>query len=693
MRASRFAGGLAINLLLAATYFGTAKAALRVATVNASVTPVWPPSGIALAALLVFGRRVWPGIFLGAFWANITTQGSFWTVATIAGGNTSEALLGAYLVNRFANGRDAFLRPQDVFKFAGLGALLSAMVGATVGAASLALGSYARWADFGAVWPTWWLGDAVGALLVTPLLVLWAGDRVLRWSRPRWLELISWAVVLCLVARTVFGPLFGIGHSLAFLCIPLIIWLAFRFGPRETATGIFLLAGLVLWGTLQGYGPYARGVQNENSSMLLLHAYMSTLGVMALAVAAAVAERERIACVLGQSREQLRQAQKMEAVGRLAGGVAHDFNNILTAIIGYSELALRQLPRDQPWRVHVEEIKRAGERAAVLTRQLLAFSRRQMLEPQLLDLNSVVVESASILRRLIEDDVELTTSFGPGRGVVRADPGQLEQVLINLAVNARDAMPGGGRLTIATEDVDLERPLVQGRFSIPAGAYVKMTVSDTGKGMDKEVLAHIFEPFFTTKELGKGTGLGLATVYGIVKQSDGYIAAESLPAGGSRFTIFLPHCGVSGASRPALSPDPVAPRSRGAETVLVVDDEPLVRGLVSTILGELGYHVVQAGNGGEALAWEAENSEPVHLLLTDVVMPGMSGIELAAELRRRRPECRVLFMSGYSSDVVARPEPTAGELLRKPFTQEELARRVHEGLREPSPAPATAGLL
>jgi two-component system cell cycle sensor histidine kinase/response regulator CckA len=675
------AANLASNLILAAAYFAAAKLGLEMAAVNASVSPVWPATGISLAALLALGSRVWPGILLGAFWASVTTQGSFLTAAAIAASNTLEGLLGAFLVNRFANGRKAFLRPQDVFKFAAL-AMLSTMAAATFGVTILATGGHASWTDYGSLWLTWWVGHAAGALLVTPLLLLWWSDHALRWNRQQWLELTVWVLMLCLVARTVFGPLFGIGHSLAFLCIPLVVWIAFRFGPRETATGTLLLAGLVLWGTLQGYGPYA--ALAANTSMLRLHAYMGSLEVMALSIAAAISERERLMEVLRHSQEQLRQAQKMEAVGRLAGGVAHDFNNILTAIIGYSDLALRQLPPEVAWRGHVEEIKRAGERAAALTRQLLAFSRRQMLKPQLLDLNSVVADTASILRRLIGEDIEFVTALEPGLGIVRADPGQLEQVLINLVVNARDAMDGGGWLTISTANVNLDRPQVHGDVSIPPGRYVGMTVNDTGKGMDEEILAHIFEPFFTTKEPGKGTGLGLATVYGIVKQSEGYITVDSTRGAGSQFAIFLPRCDLPEASLQATLMSPrLAPLSRGAETILVVDDEQVVRGLVSTVLADLGYRVVQAANGDEALVWAGRHVEQVHLLLTDVVMPGMNGIQLAEHLCRQRPQCRVLFMSGYSSDVVAAPVLTGQELLRKPFTPEGLARRVRQALRAP----------
>ncbi|HVT61249.1 MAG TPA: ATP-binding protein [Thermoanaerobaculia bacterium] len=373
----------------------------------------------------------------------------------------------------------------------------------------------------------------------------------------------------------------------------------------------------------------------------------------------------------------------MEAVGRLAGGVAHDFNNILTAIIGYSEMALPQASPESPLRRHLEEIKRAGERAAGLTRQLLAFGRRQVLQPQLLNLNTVVADATSILGRLIGENIELVSDLASPLGAVRADPGQLGQALINLALNARDAMPGSGTLTIATAILDLERPETHPDFTLAEGRYVTVSVSDTGTGMDPYTLGHIFEPFFTTKEPGKGTGLGLATVYGIIKQSEGFIAVESPPGGGSRFTIYLPRCAAD-LEPPPLEPAPAAtpPLAGGSETVLVVDDEQVVRGLVTVMLEDLGYRVVQARSGDDALAQLARHPGPIQLLLTDIVMPGMSGLQLAERFRRQCPESRVLFMSGYSSDVSPGGLPSGEELLRKPFRQEELARRVHQALRE-----------
>ena len=375
--------------------------------------------------------------------------------------------------------------------------------------------------------------------------------------------------------------------------------------------------------------------------------------------------------------EQFRQAQKMEAVGQLAGGIAHDFNNLLTAILGNTQLLLRDLPPGDSMRSDVEEIRKASERAASLTRQLLAYSRRQMLQPEVLDLNMVVGEMDKMLRRLIGEHIALVTVLAPDLGRVRADPNQIEQVLVNLAVNARDAMAngGGGTLTIETANVDLDEEFTQAHLGSKPGPYALLAVSDTGTGMDATVRAHLFEPFFTTKEVGKGTGLGLATVYGIVKQSDGYIAVHSEPGHGASFKIYLPRL----ATRPTTPAAPVkVAAARGTETILVVEDEPAVLTLSQRALEAHGYVVLAASDATTALRLVERHGGMIHLLLTDVVMPGMSGRDLADQLAARRPGSRVLYMSGYPGDAVVHE----GELkpgsafLQKPFSPDGLARKV-----------------
>ncbi len=386
--------------------------------------------------------------------------------------------------------------------------------------------------------------------------------------------------------------------------------------------------------------------------------------------------------------EQFRQAQKMEAVGQLAGGVAHDFNNLLTAILGYADVLASKLPSDSSLQEEIGEIRGAGQRAAALTRQLLAFSRKQVLEPVVLRLNDLVGNLEKMLGRVIGEDVQFVTRLDLSEGNVRADPGQLEQVIVNLIVNARDAMPKGGKLTIETADVELDGAYAERHAMVPPGRYMMLAVSDTGVGMDSETQARIFEPFFTTKEKGKGTGLGLSTVYGIVKQSGGYIWVYSEPGKGTTFKVYLPRVeeAVSGVPTRSMVSLPVL----GIETILLVEDERAIRALALSVLEKHGYRVLEAGSGKDALERVRGEARPIHLLLTDLGMPEMSGTELASRLRELHPDIRVLFMSGYTDDGVVRN----GQLgrgrafLQKPFTPSALARKVREVLDAPDETPA-----
>jgi PAS domain S-box-containing protein len=376
-----------------------------------------------------------------------------------------------------------------------------------------------------------------------------------------------------------------------------------------------------------------------------------------------------------QLEDQLRQAQKMEAVGRLAGGIAHDFNNLLTAVMGYSELVLGQLEANHPLRADLEQIRRAGESAASLTRQLLAFSRKQTLQPEVLNLNEQVASVDKLLRRVIGEDVALVTVPGRDLDFVKVDPGQLEQVIVNLAVNARDAMPNGGTLTIQTANVVLDDAYARTHVGAVAGPYVMLAVGDTGCGMTPEVRAHLFEPFFTTKKRGKGTGLGLSTVYGIVKQSNGYIWVDSEVGKGTTFRIYLPPCG---ASKPRRVPRAPHRQVAGGETILLVEDDVPLKELAARTLRDYGYKVVQAGNAEEALDVCEQHRGPIHLLLTDVVLPGLSGPALAERLRALRPRIKVLFMSGYLHPSMSRDALLAvgGAFLQKPYTMAALAQKA-----------------
>ncbi|MDT5122162.1 MAG: two-component system, cell cycle sensor histidine kinase and response regulator CckA [Acidobacteriota bacterium] len=381
--------------------------------------------------------------------------------------------------------------------------------------------------------------------------------------------------------------------------------------------------------------------------------------------------------------EQLRQSQKLEAVGQLAGGVAHDFNNLLTVITGYSDLSLRRLDKDDPLRSNLEQIKKAGERAASLTRQLLAFSRKQVLQPKVLQLNAVVADVDKMLRRLIGEDIDVLTVLEPGLGQIKADPGQIEQVLLNLAVNARDAMPQGGKLTIETANVYLDNQYVRRHTAIQPGNYVMLAVSDTGCGIDVETQARMFEPFFTTKEQGKGTGLGLSTVYGIVKQSGGHLWVYSEVGKGTTFKIYLPR--IDGVTEGDAAPNTPAELPRGQETVLLTEDEEQVRQMIRMILEMSGYRVLEAADGEEALAIYKQYEGEIDLIMTDVVMPLMSGRELVQSLEILHPGIKVLYMSGYTDDAIVRHGLLDQEIvfLQKPFTPDVLLRKVRKVLDAP----------
>ena len=810
---------ISVWVLVAAAYIAAARLGLALAFVNPSATAVWPPTGIAIAAVLILGsRRAWPGIFLGALFINYATTGSAATSLAIATGNTLEALTAGWLLTRFATGRASLRRATGIFRFVLLAGLLSTVVSATVGVTSLTMGGFARWSEFGSLWLTWWLGDAVGAIVVAPVLLCWVADRGLERWRTRGVELSLVFVILVGVGWIVFVATTA---PVGFLALPVCVWVAFRFGQREAATATCVLSAIATWATVNGYGSFAAS-QSPNTALLYLQAFMAVIALIGLTVGAGVEERARAqeqarllnaaasdaaedflkrseqrlktiidaepACVklvspdgvllemnpaglamlgaknisqvvghrvvdivhpddrarflethraasggtpgrmqfrivgldgnqrwvdshmvpfdtpisgAGAQRtvlsvtsdvtsqrhleDQLRQAQKLDALGRLVGSVAHDFNNFLTALVGYTELALRQIGDDE--RVYpdlkndLKEVLNVAQRATALTKQLLIFSRRPTLDAKPVSVDGVLAPLAPMLAELLGPEVGVRTVLASGETKVRIDPNHLEQIAVNLAVNARDAMPEGGEVVIETHVVPIEETIAADHaVTPPPGPYVQLSVADSGVGMDDVVKAHLFEPFFTTKPLGHGTGLGLATVYGIVKQSGGYVRVSSRPGHGTTFTIYFP---LVPESLPIESPAPVAPgRADDNATVLVVDDDDDVRAVARDVLREHGYRVLDARTGEEATQLSAAYGSTIHLIVSDVILPGMNGPDLVSRLRRSRPELRALFISGYGHLAIVHHgllDPEA-VLLEKPFTSEQLLTYVQGSL-------------
>ena len=777
--------------LLAAAYLLVGRIGFMVSAVDPIVSSVWPPSGIALAAMLLMGPRFWPGITIGALILNATGNIAPLPAMVIAVGNTLESLLAAWLLTSVGF-RQSLERLRDVFALVVLGGIASAPVSATVGVIVLAFVRGTAGIPDWTIWTTWFSGDAIGIVLVTPLILSWAAGAPLRVSRRDVIEasLLSTLLIACAVVLW-RGPV-----SYVYAIFPLTIWAALRFGVRGAAAASLVVTAIAVGYTVSGIGPFATSTPVNN--LFSLQTFIGVLALTNLIIAAVIAERRTVESALQRSRQQhqdivnyasvgvlqtdlqgkiilanpalarilgyekaehliglnmaddvywdstqrgavverfddlggggaveiqwkrkdgspiwvdahgravrdgaapyfegfiydltsrkqlesqFRQAQKMEAVGRLAGGVAHDFNNLLTVIASCTDFVLSDPTLAEAHRDDLTEVKKATERATSLTRQMVAFGRTQVLRPATINMNDRLTELLPMLKRLFETTIDIRIEAEKDLWSVRADPGQIEQVLLNLAINSRDAMPDGGTLTFTTENSVVDsNPSGVGMYRMNAGDYVLLRVRDTGVGMDEETQRKIFEPFFTTKEVGKGTGLGLATAYGIVKQSGGYVKVRTAPGKGAEFMIYLPRTDAS-PETPTLPERNGGPPPSG--TILVVEDEAAVRSALERMLIAGGYKVVTAPNGTEALKLFVARNDDIDLLITDLVMPGMGGRDLARQCSAIRDSLKVIYISGYTRDSLLSPQTfeEGTEFIEKPFRSDAILDRIAQVLQ------------
>jgi signal transduction histidine kinase/CheY-like chemotaxis protein len=665
---------IAWNLGIAVLYGLAAELTLLPTTPEGRLAPMWPPAGIALAAMLLGGARMLPGVALGAL-VTTTWHMSFGSALAVATGMVLQVVVDARLLQRF-NFDQRLERIRDPLVLAGV-TLVGAAVAAVFGMASVLVHPGADNPLWLRGFFLWWMRDWLGALIVASLALTWVRSRPIQWTGPRIAEAIAVALGVVLLTQLIFGlwTLFpGYYVPMAFTFFPVVGYAGMRFGPAGASTLMALIAAFAMSVTTLAIGPFSE--YPLTLMVILLHLFLLLSWLSGQTLAAVRAEWEDALQRRIALEEQLRHSQKMEAVGRLAGGIAHDFNNLLTAIIGYAEIVMVGLDPSDPRRADAEEIARAAMRAADLTRQMLAFSRKQILQPKIIDLNVTLSKVEPMLRRVIGEDIVMTIAPKATLPQVRVDPGQIEQVIMNLVVNARDAMPHGGRLTVETGDVSPDAAVLPA--DARAGRYVMLAVSDSGIGMTTEVRGRIFEPYFTTKEIGKGTGLGLSTAYGIVRQSDGFIQVNSEPGQGTTFRIYLPRT-VETAPTEAVGDDTMP---RGTEHILLVEDDPSVRRLSREILARLGYSVTEAASGRAGLALGSDDTRHFDLALCDVILGDMSGPAVYEALRALRPTVRVLYMSGYADEAIVRTGvlDEGQPFLQKPFTPRDLAVKIRDVL-------------
>jgi signal transduction histidine kinase/CheY-like chemotaxis protein len=678
--ANELVGTVVLNAVVALVAWGLSALVLVPTAAGHVVTPIWPPAGLAVALTYIGGYRLLPGIVLGSLALGLGHHA--WPLAVLlAVAQVVQPVIDVRILKAF--GFDPKLeRVRDPIILSVIAGPAGSLAAAAI-AASLyfAIGSPASGRLLYDFW-LWWLRDWLGVMVTAPLVFAWVYGRATPWTWPRAGEIIALLLALFAGSQLTIG-LWGIFGTrdvpIVFIFFPIVGWAGLRFGARGSTTIVALIASFAIAVAGMGIGPFS--AFSIGFTQFLLFAFLALGSLSGLLLAAIIAERDDALAKRLVLEEQLRHSQKMEAVGRLAGGIAHDFNNLLTAIIGYTEIILTSLDPKDERRADAEEIGRAAMRAADLTRQMLAFSRRQVLQLKVIDLNTALGKVEPMLRRVIGEDIVMTVTGKATNAFVRVDPGQVEQVVMNLVVNARDAMPKGGRLTVETADAVLGDAAPADLPEARHGAYVVLSVSDTGTGMSPEVRARIFEPYFTTKDVGKGTGLGLSTAYGIVRQSEGHISVSSEIGLGTTFRIYLPR---SEAPQPVATEVAGEKLPEGNEHILLVEDDPSVRRLSKELLVRLGYSVTEAASGRAGLALGSDDTRHFDLALCDVILGDMSGPAVAEALSALRPSIRVLYMSGYTDEAIVKTGvlDEGRPFLQKPFTPMHLAKRIREVLDE-----------
>jgi signal transduction histidine kinase/ActR/RegA family two-component response regulator len=678
--ANELVGTVVLNAAVALVCWGLSALILLPTVSGRSITPIWPPVGLAVALVYIGGNRLLPGIVLGT----VALSLSYYSLplAILFGlAQVAQPLIDVRIMRSL--GFDPKLeRVRDPVILSVIAGPIGSLVAALLAISLYLLFNERSSSQFAYELTLWWLRDWLGVMVTTPLIFAWYYGRPIEWSWKRIGEGLALFFTLFAGSQLMFG-LWGIFATrdvpIAFIFFPIVGWAGLRFGARGASTVVAMISAFAVVIAGMGVGPF--GAFTVEFTQFLLFSFIALGSLSGLLLSAIMAERDDALTKRLILEEQLRHSQKMEAVGRLAGGIAHDFNNLLTAIIGYTEIVLTSLDPKDERRADAEEIGRAAMRAADLTRQMLAFSRRQVLQPKIIDLNTALSKVEPMLRRVIGEDIVMTVTGKASMAFVRVDPGQVEQVVMNLVVNARDAMPQGGRLTVETADATLDEAAVADSPEARPGAYVMLSVTDTGTGMPPEVRARIFEPYFTTKDVGKGTGLGLSTAYGIVRQSDGHISVSSEIGLGTTFRIYLPR---SEAPEQRESHAAGERMPDGTEHILLVEDDPSVRRLSKELLTRLGYSVTEAASGRAGLALGSDDTRHFDLALCDVILGDMSGPAVAEALSALRPSIRVLYMSGYTDEAIVRTGvlEEGKPFLQKPFTPMQLAKKIREVLDE-----------